>query len=70
MSKKIPDLRDYISAGLAAQILSNKLGRPINPDYIHRMKNVRSFQVNSVMKLYHRADIEAATIRQKAHQAH
>lgn len=69
MTRKIQALKDYIPAGEAAQILSQKLGRTVAPDYIHKLKNVRLFQVNRTTRLYHRGDIATATIRKRASQA-
>ena len=66
MPRKIDRLEDYISAKDAADILSKKLGRKIDPDYIRRVKNVRFRKVNATTKLYHQQDIEACIIRKKA----
>jgi hypothetical protein len=65
MPKKITALSDYIPAGQAARILSKKFGRPIRPDYIHQLKNIRSVKMNDRCRLYNRHDIEAATIRKR-----
>lgn len=65
MTKKLNRLEDYISAGDAAALLSKKLGRRIDPDYIRKLKNVRSHAVSSRAKLYHREDILACTVKQK-----
>jgi hypothetical protein len=65
MTKKIIPLTDCISASDAAQLLSAKLGRRVRPGYIHKIRNVRFIPINRTTKLYHRADIEAATIRQR-----
>jgi len=63
MTRKINRLEDYITAHDAAGILSQKMGRPIQPGYIHKLNNVRSVKLNNTSKLYHKADIEAAIIR-------
>jgi len=65
MTKKLIPLTDYITAQDAAALLSTKLGRPIRPGYIHKLKNVRFQRINRTSKLYHRADIESCTIKQK-----
>ena len=65
MTRKINRLEDYITASDSAGILSQKMGRPILPSYIHKLNNVRSVKLNNTSKLYHKADIEAVVIRQK-----
>lgn len=65
MTKKIASLTDYISASDAAMILSQKMGRQVQPGYVHKLRKVRFVKINSTTKLYHRADIEAATIRER-----
>lgn len=65
MSKKIIALTDYITARTAAQILTLKHGRRIDPDYIHKIRHVRFVKLDKTTKLYHKADIEAVTIKQK-----
>ncbi len=65
MTRKLNRLEDYISAKDSADILSKKLGRKIDPDYIRRLKNVRSVKVNATMKMYHKGDIQASSIRKR-----
>jgi len=65
MTKKIIPLADYITAHDAAEILSAKMGRPIRPGYVHKLKRVRFHVLNQTSKLYHRGDIEACVIRQR-----
>lgn len=65
MTKRITPLDDFISASEAARILSAKLGRPVRPDYIHQLKNIRSVKKNDRCRLYHVDDIQAVTIRKK-----
>ena len=65
MTKKITALTDFVSAAEAATILSQKFGRTIKPDYIHRLRHVRFEVINQTTKLYHKADIEACTIRER-----
>lgn len=67
MTKKIEPLTSYISAGDAAALLSKKLGRRIDPDYIKKLKNIRSVKVNERCRLYNKHDIEAATIKRRHH---
>lgn len=65
MTRKIERLEDYISAKDAAVLLSRKLGRNVDPDYIRRLKNVRTHRVNATTKLYARDDIMASNIRKR-----
>jgi hypothetical protein len=65
MTKKIIPLDSYISASQAATLLSQKLGRPVRPSYIRRLKNVRTHEVNATTKLYNQEDILAASIRKR-----
>ena len=69
MVRKIVALHDYLSAHDAAQLLSDKLGRPVSAKYIRsltkRKKNpVRAEIVNNRF-LYSKSDIEAITIRKR-----
>ena len=65
MTKKIVRLEDYITASHAAHLLSLKLGRRIDPDYVRKLKGVRFHSLNRTSKLYLKSDIEAAFVRQK-----
>jgi hypothetical protein len=65
MTKKAPKLGDYISSVEAASILSEKLGRRIDPDYVRKIKGVRSHKANGKCYLYHRDDIENCIIRRR-----
>jgi len=65
LTKKTQSLSDYITAKHAAQILSLKHGRIIKPSYVHKLKKVRCVKLDATSKLYHKADIEAVTIRQR-----
>ena len=65
MTKKIIPLTDYITASDAAAILSAKLGRPIRPGYIHKIRTIGFFTLNATTKLYLKSDVEACTIRQR-----
>jgi hypothetical protein len=69
VSKKIIALGDYITAHHAAQLLSLKHGRPIQPKYVRKLvgrkKNpVRAQRVGDRI-LYNKEDIENTTVRQK-----
>jgi hypothetical protein len=65
MPKKIIPLTSYVPASVAASILSKKLGRQIRPDYIRKLKNVRTHTVNATSKLYCEEDIQNVTIRKR-----
>ena len=65
MTKKKIDINEYCTAREAAQILTHKLGRPVRPDYIHRVRGVGSIQVNKTTRLYLRTDVLNASIRQR-----
>ena len=69
MPKKIIPLADWISAHDAAQLLSLNMGRPVPSRYVvklsRRKRNPVRTQEMGNRLLYHKADIEAATIRQK-----
>lgn len=66
MSKKIIALTDFVTAHDAAKILSLKHGRPIMPDYIHKIRHVRFVKLNQTTKLYHKDDILACNVKQKS----
>jgi hypothetical protein len=70
MVKKIIPLADWISAHVAAQLLSDKLGRPIPARYVvklsRRKKNPVRTQPSSNRLLYNRDDILSSTVKQKA----
>jgi hypothetical protein len=69
MPKKIQALADWISAHDAAQLLSLKHERPIDPKYIRRLskrkKNPVRTQEISNRLLYNRLDILASEVKQK-----
>jgi hypothetical protein len=56
---------DYITAYDASVLLSLKMGRKVQPGYIHKLRDVRYVSINHTMKLYHKGDVEQATIRQR-----
>lgn len=66
MTRKLNRLEDYISAGDAATLLGKKLGRRIDPDYIRKIKGIRSHTIHDRSRLYHRDDILVSNVRQKA----
>jgi hypothetical protein len=68
--KKKEDINDYCSAKDAAQILSEKHGRIIKPDYVSKMLKCKRYTIRSVPfgkrhRLYHKGDLAACTIKQK-----
>jgi hypothetical protein len=65
MTRKLNRLEDYISSRDAADLLSQKFNRRIDPDYIRKLKNVRSRKANERCYLYNREDLEQVTIKQK-----
>lgn len=70
MTRKINRLEDYITAHDAAQLLSLKHGRSIQPRYIRQLAKSKKQPVRTqpigVHKLYHRDDIQSAAVKQKA----
>jgi hypothetical protein len=69
MPKKIIPLAGWISAHVAAQLLSDKMGRPIPSRYVvklsRRKKNPVRTQPSSNRLLYSREDLEKVTIKKK-----
>lgn len=69
MMKKKQDINDYCTAGSAAQILTEKLGRPIRPDYISKMSRGKKRAIRVVREgdriLYHRDDIAGCDVKQR-----
>lgn len=72
MTKRIEKLDDYISAGDAAKMLSERLGRPISNRYLSSMAQRKKNPVRTKPMgnrfVYNRADIEQATVTQKRDQ--
>ena len=69
MPKKIVALSDYISASDAAQLLSEKHGRPISAKYMRLLSKskkqpIRTEWLNNRL-MYNKEDIEAVIIREK-----
>jgi hypothetical protein len=64
--KKKDDIAEYVSAHDAAQILSRTHNRPIRVDYVRKMVKGKKYQIRYYKiggrNLYHRGDIQAATI--------
>lgn len=65
MTKRIIPISAYIPASEAADLLSKKLGRRIDPDYIRKIKGVQFVRINSTSKLYSKDDILATNIRKR-----
>jgi hypothetical protein len=69
MTKKITRLDDYIGASDTANLLSQKLGRPILPKYMRTLARRKRQPVHTQQMgnrlLYHREDILACTVKQK-----
>lgn len=59
------DLKDYIPAKEAADILTRSHGRKIDPSRINKLKNVRRHKINASTFVYHRDDVETCRIRQR-----
>src|SRR5215469_9857510 len=62
----------WITAGQAAQLLTERFGRPIRPDYVTKlgaMNRVRSQHISSRMVLYNRKDIEQVQIKARGKSA-
>jgi hypothetical protein len=69
MTKKIIPLNSYIGASEAANLLSLKMGRWINPEYLTKLAKskkqpIRTQQVSNRL-LYNREDLEKVVIKQK-----
>jgi hypothetical protein len=69
MTKKVDRFENWVSARVAAQILSAKSGRLINPEYITKLAKSKKqpvrTQIVSNRLLYHKEDIMNCNIRQK-----
>jgi hypothetical protein len=69
MPKKIIPLAGWISAHVAAQLLSDKMGRPIPSRYVvklsRRKKNPVRTQEMGNRLLYHRDDILASSVKRR-----
>ena len=69
MTKRIDKFEDWLPANKAAHLLSDKLGRPIQPRYLRqlakRTKNPIKTQSLGYHQLYNRVDIETITVRQR-----
>jgi len=56
----------WIPAGIAAKILSERLGRPIRVDYVTKLGSLhrlRTQHIGSRMVLYNRNDVETIQLR-------
>jgi hypothetical protein len=69
MTKKINRLEDWVNANDAAQLLSDKMGRPVLPRYIRqlakRKRNPVRTQSLGYHQLYSRDDVLNSTVKQK-----
>jgi len=69
MTKKINRLEDWLSANDAAQLLSDKIGRPVPSRYIRQLAKSKRQKVRTKSlgyhQLYHQDDILASTVKQK-----
>jgi hypothetical protein len=69
MTKKITRLEDYISASDAASLLSAKLGRSIDPEYMTKLAKSKKQPIHTRWMgnrlLYLKSDIESVTIKAK-----
>lgn len=68
MTKRKYDISEYCTAREAAHILTLKLGRRIQPGYIHRVSGIQSVPLDKTTKLYLREDIQKAMIRERRTQ--
>jgi hypothetical protein len=72
MTKKITRLEDWITADKAAMLLSQKLGRPISPEYLRKLARRKKQPVRTQPMgnrlLYHKEDILACNVKQKANK--
>jgi hypothetical protein len=70
MVKKIEPFSNWITANYAAQILSEKLGFPVESRYIRQMAKRKRKPVRTESlgyhQLYHRDDVLASKVKQKA----
>jgi len=68
--KETNDIRDYVTAHDAAQLLSIENKRPIHPEYVAKMAKMKKHTIRvwplRDRYLYHRADILAC----KVHPTH
>ena len=68
MGKRITRLEDWISASDAAQLLSAKMGRPINAKYIRSLSQRKRQPVRTVVMssrlLYSREDILSCEVKE------
>ncbi|HWS83616.1 MAG TPA: hypothetical protein VN207_05095 [Ktedonobacteraceae bacterium] len=69
MTKRVNRFENWISASVAAQHLSDKLGRTIQSRYIRQLAKSKRQPIRTQSlgyhQLYNRDDILATTIRQK-----
>ena len=67
--EKPPLLSDYITAGEASQILSERLEREITNRYIHKLSTRKKHPIRAIPSgnrwLYHRGDLQTVDIRER-----
>jgi hypothetical protein len=70
MTKKINRLEDWVTADIAAQLLSDKIGRPVPSRYIRQLAKRKRQPVRTQSlgyhQLYFKDDILASTVKQKS----
>ena len=70
MVKKIEPFSNWITADKASQLLSDKMGFPIEPRYIRQLAKRKKKPVRTESlgyhQLYHRDDILSSKVKQKA----
>lgn len=69
MTKKIDRFEDWITANKAAELLSHKMGFPINPEYLTKLAKSKRQPIKTrslgCHKLYNRLDLERVVIRRR-----
>ena len=73
MTKRINRFEDWITASVAASLLSAKLGHPVPVRYIRQLAKRKSQPVRTQSlgyhQLYNRTDIEKCIIKQKSQKS-
>jgi hypothetical protein len=74
MTKKVDRFENWISASDAAQLLSEKSGRRVDPEYITKMAKskkqpIKTRQMSNRL-LYNREDILASKVKQRKPRQH
>lgn len=70
MTKKIDRLDDWITASKAAELLSEKMGFPIEPEYLAKIAASKRQPIKTKSlgyhKLYNREDLERVVVRRRS----